>query len=294
MINDWSMSVLKSCLLDLLRQLEGKDFPIILCGGFGLYLKQLDLQARGADYHPLLPSEQWPRPRTTDDMDILIRTEILVNAQRFKLLRGALDDLGYQPIPGAEYMQFVRRLDNGASVKIDLLTGPIAAELVDRLDIGDRRVRPAEESVGLHAHRTDEAIGFQDNMQEIGVEGDCTDSRPYRSSVSILQAFTFLLMKLFAFRDRNADPNKDFARHHAMDIYRVIAMLDYDEFNQTRSAVCEHWNSDAVREAQRIVNDGFSEPTALGLIRLQEHNLFDLEMDLREFARALSDLLAKP
>ena len=130
------MGVLKSCLLDLLRELEDKNFPLILCGGFGLYLKQLDLQGRGDNYHPLLPNEQWPRPRTTDDLDILIRTEILIDAQRFKLLRGVLDDLGYKPIPGAEYMQFVRRLDNGASVKVDLLTGPVAATLVDKLKIG--------------------------------------------------------------------------------------------------------------------------------------------------------------
>ncbi|MBC8372593.1 MAG: hypothetical protein ISS69_10965 [Phycisphaerae bacterium] len=294
MMEDWSMGVLKSCLLDLLRELEDKNFPLILCGGFGLYLKQLDLQERGDNYHPLLPNEQWPRPRTTSDLDILIRTEILVDTERFKLLRGILDNLGYKPIPGAEYMQFVRRLNNGNDVKADLLTGPVATTLVNKLNIGDRRIRPAEQSVGLHAYRTDEAVGFQENMQTIQIEGYCTDQRPYRNSISVPQAVTFLMMKLFAFRDRNQDPDKDFARHHAMDIYRVVAMLDHDEFRQTRSAICDYWDRDVVQEAGKLVNEHFSESTALGLIRLREHDLFDSEMDVQEFSRALADLFAKP
>jgi hypothetical protein len=294
MTDDWSMGVLKSCLLDLLRELEDKDFPLILCGGFGLYLKQLDLQARGDNYYPLLPNEQWPRPRTTDDLDILIRTEILVDPERFKLLRRALDDLEYRPIPGAEYMQFVRRLDNGNDVKVDLLTGPVAATLIDKLNIGDRRIRPAGQSVGLHAHRTDEAVGFQENLQMIPVEGLCTDAQPYRGNIAVPQAFTFLLMKLFAFRDRNQDAEKDFARHHATDLYRVAAMLDHDEFQQTRSAICNHWGRDTVQEARRIVNELFSESTTLGLIRLQEHDLFESGMDVQEFSQALTDLFAEP
>jgi hypothetical protein len=190
-------------------------------------------------------------------------------------------------------MQFVRRLNNGNDVKVDLLTGPVAATLVDKLNIGDRRIRPAGQSVGLHAHRTDEAVGFQENLQMIPVEGCCTDGRPHRSNISVPQAFTFLLMKLFAFVDRNQDPDKDFARHHAMDLYRVAAMLDHDEFHEARSAILDHGDLDVVQKARLIVNEHFSEPTTLGLIRLQEHNLFEPEMDVQEFSRALTDLFAK-
>jgi len=288
------MGVLKSCLLDLLRELEDKDFPLILCGGFGLYLKQLDLQRRLADYLPLLPNEQWPHPRTTGDLDILVRTEILADAARFILLRQALDSLGYQPIPGAEYMQFVRRLDDGGNVKIDLLTGPIAGIPAGKFTTGDRRIRPAGQSVGLHAHRADEALGFQENLHEITVEGNCTDGLPYRHSVWVPPAVTFLMMKLFAFRDRNQDRDKDFARHHAMDLYRVVAMLDYGEFHQTRSVICDHWGNSVVQEARQLVIEHFARPTSLGLIRLQEHNLFEPEMDVQEFSKALADLLAEP
>ena len=40
---------------------------------------------------------------------------------------------------------------------------------------------------------------------------------------------TYILMKLFAFRGRKDDPAKGMAQHHALDLYRVVAMLTEDE-----------------------------------------------------------------
>ena len=36
-------------------------------------------------------------------------------------------------------------------------------------------------------------------------------------------------MRLFAFRGRKGDPAKGMAQHHALDLYRVVAMLTEDE-----------------------------------------------------------------
>lgn len=293
MTPNWPMDTLRQCLLDILRELDGCDFPLIFCGGFGLYLKQMMLQEQGLTYKPLLPGELWPRARTTDDMDMLVRTEILADAERFSRLRQVLDKLGYQPIEGAEYMQFLRLADGA---KVDLLTGPVPDILRDKVIIRDRRIRPAGGSVGLHAHRTDEAIGFQDDdrLQSIRIEGCCTDGQPYEGTVFIPPPVTFLMMKLFAFRDRCRDKDKDFGRHHAMDLYRVVAMLSYQEFQQTREAICHQWHNDVVPEARQIVADYFADPTFLGLLRLQEHQLFEHDMDTKEFMQALTDLFAKP
>ena len=293
MINDWAMGVLKSCLLDLLRKLEDKNFPLILCGGFGLYLKQLELQQRGSDYQPLLHGEFWPRPRTTEDMDILIRTEIFAKADRFRLLRQTLDGLGYQPIVGAEYMQFVRKLPDGGDVKVDLLTGPVVEPLRDKVRIKDRRISPVAQSIGLHARRSDEALGFQDNLLEIRIAGQCTDGHAYESTVFIPPAVTFLMMKLFAFRDRNQDEQKNFARHHAMDLYRIVAMLDHGEFEQTQILIQSFGEKAVLQEAREIVAEFFSSSTALGLLRLQEHNLFKSDTDVQAFSQALTDLLKR-
>jgi len=291
---DRPMDILTQCLLDLLHGLEGKGFPLILCGGFGLYLKQVRRQEQGFGHHPLLPGDLWPRPRTTEEIDILVRTEILADAERFSRLRQVLDDLTYRPVPGAEYMQFIRRLDSGGWVKVDLLTGPVPDALGDKVTVRNRRVRPAGRSVGLHAHRADEAIGFQTNLQAISIEGYCTDGRPCQGVVFIPPAVTFLMMKLFAFNDRHRDEQKDFARHHAMDLYRVVAMLSYDEFQRTRAVISAHWQDEILQEASQMIADYFATPTSLGLIRMQEHDLFEPDMDTREFSRALTDLFAEP
>lgn len=290
MTPNWPMDTLRQCLLDILRELDGCDFPLIFCGGFGLYLKQMTLQEQGLTYQPLLPGELWPRPRTTEDMDVLVRTEILADAERFSRLRQVLDRLEYQPIEGAEYMQF-RRLADGA--KVDLLTGPVPNLLRDKVTIRDRRIRPAGKSVGLHAHRTDEAIGFQDDLRPIRIEGCCTDGQPYEDTVFIPPPVTFLMMKLFAFRDRHQDKEKDFARHHAMDLYRIVAMLSHQEFQHTRDTICRQWHEDVVQKARLVVADYFADPTSLGLLRIREHQLFEPDMDTKEFMQALTDLFAE-
>ena len=262
MTADWPMGIIKTCLLDLLSALEGKDFPVILCGGFGLYLKQLYLQSQGESRQALLPADFWPRPRTTEDMDVLVRTEIVADAERFRRLRTVLDDLEYVPIPGAEYMQFVKQLGTSTNVKIDLLTGPIPATLETKVVMGQRRIRPAGQSVGLHAHRVDEALLFEQDMLQIPIEGDRSDGQPYSGVVFVPPAITFLLMKLFAFRDRADDPEKDFARGHAMDLYRVAAMLSHEEFQQVRTAIRHQWDDPIIQSARSIVAEHFGEAAA--------------------------------
>lgn len=294
MTADWSMGIIKTCLLDLLSALEGKDFPVILCGGFGLYLKQLYLQSQGQSRQSLLPADFWPRPRTTEDMDVLVRTEVVADAERFRRLRTVLDDLEYVPIPGAEYMQFVKQLGTSTNVKIDLLTGPIPPALESRVVARQRRIRPAGQSVGLHAHRADEAMLFEQDLLQIPIDGNRSDGQPYSGVIFVPPAITFLSMKLHAFQDRADDQDKDFARGHALDLYRVVAMLSYQEFQQVRSAIRHQWDDAVVQNARRIVTEHFSDATSLGLIRLRQHDLFEKDMDTDKFCRALVDLFKAP
>ncbi len=294
MPNDSSMNIVKRSLLDLLRALEGKDMPLILCGGFGLYVKQLNLQERNENYQPLLSGDLWPRPRATEDIDVLVRTEVLADPNRCLLFRETLDALGYKVVTGAEYMQFSRKMVNGLEVKLDLLTGPVDESYAELVTIGDRRIKPANESVGLHAHRTDEAIGFQENLQTIEISGLCSGELEYRGTVYIPSSLTFSMMKLFAFRDRRNDKEKGLASHHALDIYRIIAMMDHEDFQRTRSMICDCLDKEVVQEAKQIVTEYFSTATSLGILRMQEHNLFEEDMKVDELIRALHDLFEAP
>ena len=281
-------SILKTSLLDLLHQLENRQIPLILGGGYGLYLKQIHLQENIDE--TLIDGSLWPRPRATQDLDIFIKTELLVDIEKLRLIKVALDTLGYDPIPGAEYMQFVKILENDRSVKVDFLTGPLEEFQNDRrLRVDERRIQPRN-SVGLHAHRTDEAVAFQKALMELTVDGILSSGYPYSGTIYIPQSFTYLLMKLFAFRDQMNDQDKNNAQHHALDLYRILAMLTKVEYDLVKKFVGYYRDNPVVTEARQIIKHHFNSTESLGSLRLREHDLFMPEMDLAAFLGAFGDL----
>jgi len=92
-------SILKTSLLDLLHELRDEDIPLILGGGYGLYLKQVRLQ-NTLNTPTLIEAELWPAPRATEDLDILLRTEVVIDASRMGPIRAALDRLNYTAVRG--------------------------------------------------------------------------------------------------------------------------------------------------------------------------------------------------
>jgi len=284
--------ILKTSLLDLLHELRDEDLRLILGGGYGLYLKQIHLQNTLSDSR-LIEGEFWPVPRATEDLDIILRTEIVIDAARMGPIRTALDRLNYLAVSGAKYMQFVKHLSGGKFVKVDLLTGPLGAFADDpRVKVDDRRVRPRH-GVKLHAHRMDEALGFEDNTMAIPVAGTLSSGDIYRATICIPSAFTFLLMKLYAFCDRCHDEEKDWARHHALDLYRVVAMMTEREFEQTRYKNREYSQHLVLIEAARIVATDFASPESLGSLRLRSHLLWNEAMALTRFLSGLRDLFLR-
>ena len=288
--------ILKTNLLDLLYVLRDRKVPLILGGGHGLYLKQVHLQETSNSL-TLIAGELWPVPRATEDLDILLRTEVVIDAGQMRPLREALNELGYTPIQGAEYMQFIKKLGDGKNVKIDLLTGPLGTSADDpRVKVGPRRIRPdtgpsLPAELKLHARRTDEALGFQEHTMDMLVAGTLSSGDPYEATVHVPSAFTLLLMKLHAFRDRCNDEQKDMGRHHALDIYRIVAMMTEQEFEGTRRQVAEHKDHPVVVEATRIAEEHFASEESLGSLRLREHPLWDEGMALVGFLSALKDIL---
>ena len=172
---------LEKSLLDLLSKLNSTSFPIILGGGYGLYLRRTILEQEGA--RTLL--EHWPEARSTNDLDLFLRPELLCDSDRLALLKSALDELGYTPVEGAEHYQFRKDDPDGfieRGIKIDLLTGPSSSFDGTGLKVDKRRVRPYP-SVKVHAHPTDEAITLDEHLQEvkfqIGGDGESANKSVY-------------------------------------------------------------------------------------------------------------------
>ena len=108
---------LLTTLLDLDAALESQE--LIIGGGYGLYLKQLYLK-QNPQIRTLFPPSALPSARTTEDIDLILRAEVVTDSKSMKAIREALDTLGFTVVATAKYTQFVRDMQPG-QVKIDLL-----------------------------------------------------------------------------------------------------------------------------------------------------------------------------
>ncbi|HOW73925.1 MAG TPA: hypothetical protein PKY77_25255 [Phycisphaerae bacterium] len=85
-----ALDLLKASLLDLHSQLAQHEVPLILGGGYGLFLKQLHLRA--GNIPTLLEVEMWPEARSTSDLDLFLRAEIVIRGRASAYACGLVRD----------------------------------------------------------------------------------------------------------------------------------------------------------------------------------------------------------
>ena len=278
---------LLTTLLDLDAALAPES-PLILGGGYGLYLKQQHLASR-PEIRTLLPRTAWPAARTTQDIDLILRAEIVTESASMKVLRDALDALGFQVVETAKYTQFARPVPPG-TVKLDLLAAPLG-DFAARVPRDSRRVKPRP-SVGLHASKLEEALAVDRNGLRIPISGRLSSGATHRTEILVPQSFSYLLMKLCAFRDRMHDADKSLGQHHALDIYRIVAMLTRDEDEDVRRLAAEFVDHPTVAQTRDLVAEHFAAPAGIGRLRIREHPL-GAAADLDRFVGELASLFGK-
>ena len=288
-----SLQSLRNALLDLLQRLEGTEVKLIIGGGFGIFLKTEHVRA--GQVRTLIAPEAWPEARSTNDIDLFLRPELLIASEKLKPLASAIYALGYDVVAGAEKYQFVKPGPGGSkagSLKIDVLTGPRAAFAGAGLQVDDRRVRP-NPSINLHAHPVDEAPTLERNLLPYAVTGRLSSGEAWQGEVHLPHPFTFAMMKLFAFRDRLNDPEKDHGSYHALDLYSIIATTTETEWHEALRLRDECQMHPLVIEAGQIVAEHFAEPERMGMIRLRESPYFRDQFRLTDFASALVELFPR-
>ena len=102
--------------------------------------------------------------------------------------------------------------------------------------------------------------------------------------------YTFSMMKLFAFRDRLEDANKEFGRYHALDLYTILATTTEEEWIYALELRDQQGDQPYVMEAGRLVSEYFSALNRLGMIRLKESPYYRPTLQLDEFMSALQEL----
>ena len=280
-----NLSILRTCLLDVLWMLRDTPIPLIIGGGYGIFLKAEHVRACGL---PTLLSA-WPESRSTSDLDIFLRPELLIDSVKLAPLAGAIEQLGYTVIPSARKYQFVKPGPGGiGEIKIDILTGPESRFSGTHAKADSRRVQPSP-SVGIHAHPVNEAPTLETSLISIHLSGSLSQGDSYTGDVFVPHPYTYLMMKLFAFRDRFGDESKEFGRYHALDLYSIVATTTETQWNEFPSFVEQIKSDTYARQASSIVAEYFSSLTALGILRLRESHYFRPELQLSEFIDILKE-----
>lgn len=102
--------------------------------------------------------------------------------------------------------------------------------------------------------------------------------------------YTFLLMKLFAFKDRVQDADKEYGRYHALDLYTIMATTTEEEWGQAQEIRDRFKEDPYVLEAGRLVSEYFSTLENLGMLRLRESPYYRSRLQLDEFMSAFKEL----
>lgn len=190
-------------------------------------------------------------------------------------LSAALEDLGYAVVERNKFWQFSKKLPGEKVVTVDLLTGPVD-HIFEQVKVDDRRVRPKAVSgthkVPLHGRLTPEALGIEIQPRELTIVGNLSSGKPYSALVRLPSAFAYLLMKLTAFDDRKDDAERELGAHHALDVFRIVAMMDESQFETTHRLWRDFASYAAVMRCRKIVEDHFVNG-GLGTVRIQEHSL---------------------
>lgn len=151
------------------------------------------------------------------------------------------------------------------NIKVDLLAPPPRdPSLLEKVTVDARRIRPRD-TRGIHAHMTPEAFSIDEGVMRLELGGTPA------IGVLIPHPYSFLLLKLYAYRDRRDDPAKELGLYHAFDLYRIVAMMDEEEYAIAERLRDRFAGDEIVAEAQRRVAEFFAGLESPGALAILEH-----------------------
>ena len=99
------------------------------------------------------------------------------------------------------------------------------------------------------------------------------------------------MMKVTAFGDQLNNDDKNLGRHHALDVYRIVAMMSEEQFEETKSQFKLYYSSSYVERVRTLITDCFVTESGIGILRMREHAFWGDNMRLPEFMGALKEII---
>lgn len=247
----------------------------VICGGLGIYLCFHKAQGQA---HLMI--------RATTDIDLMLtNTQIREEAERLAIAETITDGLGYVVRKGCEYYQFIKEPNQD----LDILSPP-----VEGLEIENFRVKIVKSK--LHGHVTPEACFIEEGLRTIRLREFMPDSGESSGlEVQVPSPTNLLLLKLFAFNDRDEGPrqNLERAQAHAWDVYVTIMLTDIDDYHEGQQFLSHHKDSEITRTARSIVVDKFNEVEQAGWRRVLESSGFYPDLNRREKEAILDEAMRR-
>lgn len=285
---------LREALAALASTLAPSGIPLIIGGGYGLVLREEALlRARRENRYGVLT-----RARSTDDLDCVLGIDIITDGAKTRRIREALTELGFVSVES--HWAFARTIDwrgTPQTVRIELMAADITGALAERMHRGSAlRIRP-ESYDQLHARRNPAAITVEQRLTPVNIGGSAEVI-----TVLIPHAASFLLMKVFAFRDRwisEEHGDRERAPYHAFDMFMLLATMDRGEWEEAVGILGSEAAAAVVAEARAIVRQYFESANSEGVVEMAAYARARMNVPVTEqhrhvFARDMCELFRVP
>lgn len=238
----------------------------VICSGLGIYL---GFHSRESEV-PL---------RTTNDIDlILTKTQVLEQSRREAIAEIITDKLKYVVCEGGKYFKFQK-----GNQYLDVLAQP-----VEGIDIEGFRAKLVKSH--LHGHITPEACFIEEDLITISLSDILPDNKKAGGiEVFVPSPTNLLLLKLFAFDDRDEKKENDPAQAHAFDVYVTVTLADRNDYLQGQKFLARHKNSQIIQRSESIVTNKFSSVDRAGWQRVLETSSFFPNLNVQQKRERLDE-----
>ncbi|MFB0524314.1 MAG: nucleotidyl transferase AbiEii/AbiGii toxin family protein [Phycisphaerae bacterium] len=243
-------------LADLAESFDRIGLKPVVCGALGIYLcfHESEGQAR-------------QMIRTTNDIDLMLtETQVHEQARCRAIAEIITHELRYVVREGREHLHFKKDNDQ----YLDILAPPIEGFRTDGF-----RIKFVNSK--LHGHITNEARFIEEGLRTVSLLEFLPDDEQRRGlEVQVPSPTNSLLLKLFAFNDRDKGQRQDSerAQAHAWDIYIAIMLVNRTDYLERQQFLLQHKDSDIIRTAQSIIRNKFYAVEHAGWQRVLESSDF--------------------
>jgi hypothetical protein len=233
-------------LAELAKPFNKIGIKPVICGGLGVFLRFRD--SDGAAHNII---------RATNDIDLMIiKQQVAEMSRREAIAEIITGELEYTVRKDDRHFRFIKAPDR----QLDILSPPMK-----NFQIKEHRVKFVKSK--LHGRLTVEACFIDEDLRTVALSTDGVE-------VQVPSPTNLLILKLFAFDDRDKKDETERAQAHAFDIYITVTLANRDDYLEGQKFLARHSDWPVIKRITSIVNNKFNSVDQPGWQRVLETTSF--------------------